>query len=243
MKTLGKIAMVTGAGKRLGRRLALAFADRGYNVVLHYNSSESGAKAVAKLIEEKGRECLLVRADLSKISEIDRAAKEIASEIDSLDVLVHNAAIFPTRKFEEVDAELWDATMNTNLRSIFFLTQALVPLLEKAAAPSIINLASLGGYEPWVNHIPYCVSKAGVVMLTKALAKKLAPAIRVNAIAPGIIVLPDEEVREHLPAQRIPLGRYGTAQDLISAVFFLAETAEYMTGNVLALDGGQLHAR
>ena len=237
-----KIALVTGSGRRLGRRIALGLAEGGYDLILHANRSAQGALKTVDEIKTKGGMAYLVTGDLSRVEDIRKMVEQTEAISDRLDLLVHNAGIFPTRSFEEVDEALWDATLNTNLRSIFFLTQGLLPLLKRAPGSSIVNLASLGGYQPWVNHIPYCVSKAGVVMLTRALAKQLAPGVRVNAIAPGIIVIPGEEEREHAPAGRIPLGRYGSAEDAVRTILFLAESASYITGQIVPLDGGTLAA-
>lgn len=231
--------MVTGAGRRLGKKLALAFADKGYDVIVHYNKTTS-ADQVVQSIRSKGSESIAVQADLRSVAEIQKLTTQVSAWTDYIDVLINNAGIFPTKKFEDVDEALWDETMNTNVRSMFFLTQALLPLLNKAEHPCIVNIASLGGYQPWNNHIPYCISKAGVIMLTRALAKRLAPHIRVNAVAPGIIVLPDEEKRDHPPEERIPLRRYGSSQDFIDAVLFLTGSAQYITGQIIPLDGGLL---
>ncbi len=236
------VAVITGAGRRLGSRLAEAFAERGYDIVLHYNRSRDRAAALAARLKKQGGKVLALRADLADVRQIRAMGRKIAGWTPAVDVLVHNAGVFPTASFAAVTPELWDSTLNLNLRSIFFLTRELLPLLHAASAPSVVAIASLGAYQPWRDHIPYCVSKAGVVMLTRALAKELAPRVRVNAVAPGIIVLPGEEERSHPSAERIPLRRYGTARDYVDTVLFLATTSAYITGQVLPLDGGTLGA-
>ncbi len=237
-----KVALITGAARRLGRALAFAFADNGFDVIIHYNTSEAEAKMVVSEIEMKGKRSIAIQADISDIRGIKNFCEKVSAWTSTLDVLVNNSGIFPTKKFTEVDEALWDETLNTNLRGMFFITQSLLPLMKNTKRASIVNIASLGAFQPWNNHIPYCISKAGVVMLTRALAKTLAPDIRVNAVAPGVIVIPDEENRSRPSAEKIPLKRYGTAKDFVDTVLFLALKADYITGQVIALDGGMLES-
>lgn len=237
-----KVALITGAARRLGKALAFAFADNGFDVIVHYNTSEAEARMVVSEIEMKGKRSIAIQADISDIRGIKNFYEKVNRWTSTLDVLVNNAGIFPTKKFTEVDEALWDETLNTNLRSMFFITQSLLPLMKCTKRASIINIASLGAFHPWNNHIPYCISKAGVVMLTRALAKTLAPDIRVNAVAPGVIVLPDEENKTRFSADKIPLKRYGTAKDFVDTVLFLALKADYITGQVISLDGGILQS-
>ncbi|MBE0644984.1 MAG: SDR family oxidoreductase [Bacteroidetes bacterium] len=235
--TTSKRVFITGSGRRLGRQLAYAFAGRGYDVILHAHESTDGLHEAEAYIRQLGREVFSVQGDLSRVDEIRRMAAEIAERVPRLDVLVNNAGVFPTAAFADVSEEIWDHTNDVNTKSQFFMTQALEPLL-RAAHGCVVNVASAGGYEPWLNHIPYNVSKAGVIMLTRALAKALAPDVRVNAVAPGVIIVPGEETIDHIPASRFPMQRYGTPQDLADAVFFLAEGTSYVTGHVLPVDGG-----
>ncbi|PLX31896.1 MAG: short-chain dehydrogenase [Ignavibacteria bacterium] len=207
--------------------------------MLHARHSVEGMAQAAEEIRDRGRRVWTVSGDLSSVPEIHRIANEVKESIGRLDVLVNNAGVFPTAGFEDVTEEIWDSTLNTNTRSQFFLTQALVPLL-RVAQGCVVNLASAGGYEPWRTHIPYNVSKAGVIMLTRALAKELAPEIRVNAVAPGVIIVPGEETIDHIPETRFPMQRYGTPKDLADAVLFLAEGTSYITGHVLPVAGGSL---
>lgn len=232
-----KRVFITGSGRRLGRQLAYAFADKGYDLILHANKSLDELREAESRIRGNGRDVFSVTGDLRSVEEIRRMAGEIRERVSRLDVLVNNAGVFPTASFDEVTEEIWDDTLGINTKSQFFMTQALAPLL-RAARGCVINFASAGAFEPWNSHIPYNVSKAGVVMLTRAMAKALAPEVRVNAVAPGIIIVPGEETIDHIPATRFPMQRYGTPDDLSAAVLFLAEGTDYITGHVLPVTGG-----
>jgi pteridine reductase len=189
----------------------------------------------------QGRQAWCVTGNLADVADIRAIGVALRASVPRLDVLVNNAGVFPAARFEDVTPDMWDETHAVNTRSMFFLAQECAPLL-RAAGGCIVNMASAGGRAPWSMHIPYNVSKAGVIMLTRALAKALAPDVRVNAIAPGIILVPGEESIEHIPAARFPLARHGTIEDLTQAVRFLIE-ARYLTGHVLPLDGGQADIR
>ncbi len=230
---------ITGSGRRLGRQLAYAFAAKGYDVILHAHESAEGLREAEEHIRRLGCEVFSVRGDLSRVADIRRMAAEISEQVPELDVLVNNAGVFPSAAFDEVTEEIWDHALDVNTKSQFFMTQALAPLL-RAARGCVVNVASAGGFEPWRNHIPYNVSKAGVIMLTRAMAKALAPDVRVNAVAPGVIIVPGEEVLDHIPASRFPMQRYGTPEDLAEAVFFLTEGSSYITGHILPVAGGAL---
>jgi pteridine reductase len=234
-----KISLVTGSGRRLGKHIALGLARGGYDVVLHACSSVDGMHAVAEQIRAMGRRAWTFEADLSEAGQAARLARDVLETTGRLDVLVNNAGIFPKAAYDEVSEVMWDEVMNTNLRSVFFLSQNCAGALRDAHG-SIVNIASSGAYSPWADHIPYSVSKAGLVMLTKALAKVLAPDVRVNAVAPGLIHMPgDEPAPPELPVDRFPLKRYGNVDDVINAILFLTDTADYVTGHVLLLDGGR----
>ena len=233
-----RIAFVTGSGRRLGRRIAYALADAGYDIVLHANASIDGMNEAAARIRSNGRTAWSLTGDLSRADHIRSIGEALRATVPRLDVLVNNAGVFPTASFDAVTEELWDWTMAVNTRSMFFLSRECAGLL-RASRGCIVNMASAGAFQAWTNHIPYNVSKAGVVMLTRALAKTFAPDIRVNAIAPGVVIVPDEEERTHIPADRIPLGRHGSVEELTRSVLFLVEAA-YLTGHVLPVDGGSI---
>jgi NAD(P)-dependent dehydrogenase (short-subunit alcohol dehydrogenase family) len=234
--SIGKVVFITGSGRRLGRQLAYAFADAGYDVVLHAHSSVEGMKEAAERISASGKKVFCVQGDLAGVPEIRRIAEEVLNATPRLDVLVNNAGIFPVVSFEETTEELWDQTLNVNTRSMFFLTQALAPALRSARG-NVVNIASLGGLQAWKSSVPYSVSKAGVIMLTRSLAKILAPDICVNALAPGVITIQGEEQHERISPERIPMQKYGTVRDLADAALFLAAT-RYITGHILPVDGG-----
>ena len=232
-----KVAFITGSGRRLGRQMAYALADAGYDIVLHAHKSLEGMAEAREIIRQKGRRVWTFAGDLARIEDIRNIGRMLYRELPFLDVLVNNAGVFPEATFENITPEIWDSTQAINTRAMFFLTQECAALLRTREG-CVINMASAGGFQAWTKHIPYNVSKAGVVMLTKVLAKALAPGVRVNAIAPGIILVPgEEEAAAQIPADRIPLQRYGSIEDLTLAVMYLIE-ANYLTGHILPVDGG-----
>ena len=238
MKLSGRVALVTGAGKRLGRAVALRLAEEGADVAVHYHTSEADAKEVVAAIEKLGRHATAIPANLGSVEEIRRLVAEAGSEFGRLDVLVNSAAIFLPASIFSTREEIWDASLDTNLKAPFFCAQAAAPLLRRNKG-AIVNLADTGGLLGWPGFIPHSISKAGVVMLTRVLAKALAPDVRVNAIAPGTITMsgdPPEWEREFI--QLSILGRTGRPADIADAVMYLVG-AEFMTGHVLVLDGGR----
>jgi len=239
---MNKNILITGGGRRLGRHLSINFAKIGYNVVIHYNQSEDNAIATRNEIIEFGGNCILIRADVRNKIEVFTAMNLAVEKFGKIDVLVNNAGVFPTKtEFSELSESLWDDTMNVNLRGEFYFSQAFA---RHFAEGRIINIGSIGGAEAWPGRIPYNVSKAAVIHLTRSLALELAPNFSVNCVAPGIIEI-DERAEEliSIPAGRIPFGRYGTADDVFDAVRFFAERTNYITGQVLFVDGGYNLAR
>lgn len=234
--TESPIALVTGSGRRLGRTIALGLAEAGMDIILHANTSKSLLEAVADEVRAFGRHAWILPADLQSMANIDYLVGQVAREPGRLDVLINNAGVFPKAPFGEVTVNQWDEAMSINVRAPFFLAQGLAPLL-RASHGCIVNLASAGAYRVWPNHVPYNVSKAALVMATTALATVLAPEVRVNAIAPGIISLPGEDRQEAIPPERLPLQSYGTPADLVGAVVYLCR-ATHVTGQVLRVDGG-----
>lgn len=234
----GQVALVTGAGRRLGRAVALGLVAEGARIVVHYNRSESQARDVAAEIARGGGEALCLRAELTHNDEIERLFSEAERHFGRLDILVNNAAVFyPTPPGETTEAQ-WDTLVDTNLKAYFFCAQRAAPLLRRSGSGRIVNFASLGGLVSWPNYTAYCVSKAGVMMLTRCLARALGPEITVNAVAPGTISFPEDapEVAEmYIP--RAPLRRTGTPKDIVEAVLYLVK-AEFVTGHVLVVDGG-----
>ena len=187
-----------------------------------------------------GVDVISIKADITNSKQVDEMFRQTIEHFGGLDLLVNNAAIFPpAKKFTEISDELWNYVISTNLTGQFYCARAAGRIMEERGG-KIINFASLGGFQVWKEHIAYNVAKAGVVMLTKALAKALAPKIMVNAIAPGTIIIPGEESGEikHIEEKKIPLKRYGGAGDITSAVLYLAH-ADYVTGQIISIDGGR----
>ena len=234
----GHVALVTGAGKRLGRAVALRLAEEGADVIVHYNSSAAGAEAVAKEVEAMGRRSAALQANLKNVNEIRRLFDEVGKQFGRLDVLVNCAANFLPASIVSTTEEIWDASLDTNLKAGFFCAQAAAPLLRRTNG-TIVNFADAGGLLGWPGYIPHSISKAGVVMLTKVLAKALAPEVRVNAIAPGTISMPGDPPEWEADFVKLaPLRRTGTPADIGDAVSYLVH-ARFLTGHTLVLDGGR----
>jgi NAD(P)-dependent dehydrogenase (short-subunit alcohol dehydrogenase family) len=235
----GKVALVTGAAKRIGRSVALRLAAEGADVAVNYRSSKDEAEQVVAEIAAMGRRAAAFRADVAKRGDVTGMFAAVEKEFGRLDILVNNAGMFFSAKFEELTEEQWDRILNTNLKSQFLCSQAAAPMLRRGGHGRIINFASLGGLLAWPAYTHYCVSKAGVIMLTRCLARALAPEITVNAIAPGTISFPGDapELAEDF-IRRAPLRRTGTPQDIDDAVVFLAQSA-FVTGQVIVVDGGR----
>jgi pteridine reductase len=235
----GRVALVTGAGKRLGRAIALRLADEGADVAVHYGKSEAEAAGVVAEIAKRGRRAIAFQANLTSVSEITSLVAGVAKEFGRLDILVNTAANFLATKFGETSEVQWNASLDTNLKAPFFCSQAAAPLLAKSGKGVIINFADLGGLQGWTEFVPHSISKAGIILLTRVLAKELAPAVRVNALAPGTITMPgDPPEWEQDFIRRAPLKRSGTPQDIADAVSYLIH-AEFITGHVLVVDGGR----
>jgi pteridine reductase len=236
---LKQVALVTGAGKRLGREVALGLAHHGADVVVHYRSSADDARRVVAEIEKLGRHSIALQANLDDLAQIQALFDKAAAQFGRLDILVNSAASFVHTEFGKTTEKEWIESLDTNLKAPFFCSQAAAPLLKKTYG-CIINFTDVGGILGWTGFIPHSISKAGVIMLTKCLAKQLAPEVRVNAIAPGTITLPDDlpELEADFIRQA-PLKRSGRPTDIVDAVTYLA-TAKFVTGHTLAIDGGRV---
>jgi pteridine reductase len=239
MELPGKIALVTGGGRRVGRALALALARGGASVAVHYNESGTGAREVVDTIaKEKGR-AEMFSADLTLPDAASRLIERVVSKFGALDVLVNSAAIMIRTPFGEVTADVWDRIFALNLRAPFFLAQAAAPHLRRSRG-AIVNIADLAAFETWPGYIPHGLTKGGVVQMTRSLARVLAPDVRVNGIAPGAVLLPEDFSSEdalHLK-ETTPLKREGTPDDVASAMLFLLD-ADYITGETIIVDGGR----
>ncbi|HKV60788.1 MAG TPA: SDR family oxidoreductase [Candidatus Acidoferrum sp.] len=234
----GGVALVTGAAKRLGRAVALRLAEEGADVVVHYRSSATDALSAVAEIEKLGRRGFAIAADLGSVSEIKRLFDEAAKQFGRLDVLVNSAANFLPSSIISTTEEVWDTSLDSNLKAPFFCAQAAAPLLRRSKG-CIINFADTGGLLGWPGYIAHSVSKAGVVMLTKVLAKAMAPEVRVNAIAPGTITMPGDPPEWEAEFIKLAaLRRTGAPSDIEDAVVFLAQS-NFITGHVLVVDGGR----
>ena len=235
----GRVALVTGAGQRVGQVIALALGARGMHVVVHHHGSEEGAERTAQLIATEGGTASVARADLTVLDECERLIDDVLAHHGELHTLVNSAAIMLRTPIGEVTAAEWDEMFALNVRAPFFLAQRAAPAL-RASGGTIVNIADLAAFETWPAYVPHGITKAAVVQLTRGLARALAPDVRVNAVAPGAVLLPEgwtEEQAERLRATT-PLGRLGSPDDVAHAVLHLID-AEYVTGEVIRVDGGR----
>jgi NAD(P)-dependent dehydrogenase (short-subunit alcohol dehydrogenase family) len=239
----GKHILITGAAKRIGRSIAEYLASRGARVLLHYGNSRTEAEAVAARCAWGGQPAPLFQADLSRVPDILRMFEEVRGLGLPLDGLVNNAARFTRIQALDVTEEDWDYIHSVNLKAVFFCCQqAAKIMLEQENGGRIVNLSSLGGIRPWAQNAHYCASKAGVIHMTRALAKAFAPKVTVNSVAPGIIPFEErEEPRTLAGIQFTPAGRAGTGTDIAEAVAFFLSNQGYTTGQTLAVDGGLMH--
>jgi len=242
MELHNRVALVTGAGHRVGRAIALALGGRGMRVAVHYNATAAGAEETVEQIRSAGSEAHAIAADLTRAEAANTLISSVSQKFGSLDVLVNSAAVMVRTPFGEVTPKQWDDIMALNLRAPFFLAQAAAPLL-RAARGVIVNIADLAAFETWPGYVPHGISKSGVVHLTRSLARVMAPEVRVAGIAPGTVLLPDnwnEASAEHLRATT-PLERSRSPTDVTSTVLFILDS-DYLTGETIIVDGGR-HVR
>jgi 3-oxoacyl-[acyl-carrier protein] reductase/pteridine reductase len=234
MPLRGKSVLITGAAKRVGRGIALRLAKEGAHVGIHYHTSEAEAHRTA---EDCGG-APLFRANLESVTEIERLFVEVDRQMGPLFALVNNAARFAAADPLEITEADWDFIHNVNLKATFFCCREAARQMRKSGGGRIVNISSLGGLRPWSAHVHYCASKAGVIMLTRALAKAFAPDITVNSVAPGVIPFEDIDARGLTMIQRTPAGRGGTPDEVADAVVYFLKASNFVTGQVLAVDGG-----
>jgi len=245
MKIEGKVALVTGAARRVGRALATALARRGARLAIHYNRSRAQAQALARELRESfACEAITVRAELSDVREVSAMARSVAGRFGAIHVLVNNASVYQKSIFGKTSLKDWDLHLDANLRAPFFLCQAAAPYMIREGQGKIINIADWAALRPYADYIPYCVSKAGLLCLNTALAKELAPKIQVNAIMPGPVLLPEgSTARLRRAIERATLlRRLGTPEDIAQAALFLIESGDFITGAAIPVDGGRLIA-
>lgn len=242
MDLRGRVALVTGAGRRVGRALAVGLGGQGMRVAVHYHASDRGARETADLVASAGGTGALFAADLTSAEAPEQLVRDIIERLGALDVLVNSSAVMERTPLGQVTATAWDAMMALNLRAPFLLAQAAAPHLSEGKG-AIVNIADLAAFETWPAYIPHGISKAGVVYMTGALARVLAPNVRVNAIAPGAVLLPDGWTEDDAARLResTPLARLGSPQDVVDAMLYLLHS-DYVTGETVIVDGGR-HVR
>ncbi|MBI4544681.1 MAG: SDR family oxidoreductase [Gemmatimonadetes bacterium] len=241
MELAGKVALVTGGARRLGRAFCLGLARAGADVVLHYFRSAEAAQHTAAEIVSLGRRVLTVPADVAQKAEVDALVRRTADSFGRLDVLVNSAATFESGPLLGIQEAEWDRVLAVNLKGPFLLAQAAAPLLRQGGGGCIINLADLSAFQPWPAYAHHSVSKAGLVHLTRVLARALAPDIRVNCIAPGTVLPPEDYTDEQIKQSReaSALKRLGSPDDVVEALLFLVRS-DFITGQVLVVDGGRM---
>lgn len=236
-----QVALVTGAGRRIGRVIALTLARAGANVVVNYNQSRREAQATVKEIKPLGVESMTVRADVAKPAEVTAMFGAVQKRFKRLDILVNNAGIFFPVRWDKLREKDWDRILGTNLKGQFFCAQAAARIMLRQGRGSIVNISSLGGLQAWPKYMHYCASKAGLIMLTRCLAKALAPNISVNSVAPGTILFPGENRGREMEKiiRATPLKKAGRPEDIAEMVLYLATHGEFITGQVFVVDGGK----
>ena len=239
-----RVALITGSARRLGKDIAVTVAEEGYDVVLNYSSSdENTVNKTVELIEKCGVRVLPCRADVSNVDEIKSMFRTVEDEYGTLDLLINNAGMFENVDFFDIDEKLFDEFVGVNLKGVLFCSIEAAKLMQKNDNEhcNIINIASLGGILNWTGYIPYCISKAGVIKFTQLAAKRLAPKILVNAIAPGTIVIENDENSsvKQSEVSKYPLKRFGNSDDITSLIRYLIKENKFITGHTFVVDGGR----
>jgi len=245
----GKTALVTGAARRLGRTSALALARAGADVAITFKDSSREAREAVVDLSSLGVRAFALRCDVTDEASVRAAMKEAGRELGRIDILVNNAANYETVEFEKITLRQWDAIFASNTRGPFLVTREALKWMRRdrgrgvkkaALEAKIINMGSLGGFLPWASHAHYCSSKAALHMLTKVMAKALAPEIAVNAVAPGMIDLGEKSAAAFMRrmARQTPMRRNGRAEEIAAAVLFFASAPHFITGQILTVDGG-----
>jgi NAD(P)-dependent dehydrogenase (short-subunit alcohol dehydrogenase family) len=235
----GKVCLITGGARRLGRGFALGLAAAGADVAITFLNSAPAAQHTVIDVASLGVRSVALRCDVRDQKSIRSTIKEVVRELGGIDILINNAANYEAAKFEELTLQQWDDIFATNARGPFLVSREALKHL-RARQGKIINLGSLGGLRPWATHAHYCSSKAALTMLTKVMAKALAPNIAVNCVAPGMIDLGEKAAASFMKkmAAKTPMRRNGSAEDVAAAVLFFATAPHFITGQVLVVDGG-----
>ncbi|MBI4475290.1 MAG: SDR family oxidoreductase [Acidobacteria bacterium] len=240
MNIAGKVALITGAAKRIGRAIAVELARRGAHIGIHYRSNEADAKETLRLVREAGSDGVIARAELTKVDEVAALVDHVASTLGGIGILINNASVFAPNSPDQTTPADWDAQMDSNAKAPFLVAQHAARHMMKAGHGKIINIADVAGEIVWQNYFPYSISKAALIAVNRGLAKSYAPAIQVNAIAPGPVLFPEyyTEDQKQYAIDRTLLKRAGSPQDIVNAIVFLIEN-DYITGELLHVDGGR----
>jgi len=233
----GKVALVTGGGKRLGRELALGLAEAGADVVITFRNSYNEAAKTLLEIETNEVRGFVIEMDVRDEQSVSRAIHSTLARAGRLDILINSAAVFETAALDQISLDQWDRVFETNTRGPFLVAREALPYL-RASGGRIVNLGSLGAMQSWSTHGHYCASKAALHSLTKTMAKAFAPEVSVNCVAPGWVQMGSGQVDAGRFAARTPMGRNASAADVLEAVLFFATGPNFITGQVLVVDGG-----
>jgi pteridine reductase len=242
MELRGRWALVTGAARRVGRAIARELATHGTHVVVHYHTSQEEAAGAVAELEGLGVQAIAVRADLTRADEVRALAEAAERQPGGIAVLVNSASNYFHVPFDDLTENVWDASLDTNLKGPFLLAWHLGRAMRARGAGRIVNITDWAGERPYVGYLPYAVSKAGLICLTKALAKELAPEVTVNAVSPGPVLPPENmsDAEKQAIVRATPLRRLGRPEDVARCVRFLVEEADFTTGAVYLVDGGRL---
>lgn len=241
MEISNKVALITGSSDRVGRIIALTLSAKGAKVAIHYYSNEDKALDTQREIERLGSKSMILCGDISQRKDWMDMVNKIKDRWGRIDILVNNAAIFYPTPFFEITDDQWDHFMDTNLRGTFYGCQIIGELMYRQKLGKIINIADVSAQNVWPGYIPYCISKAGVIALTRGLSKVLAPYVTVNAVSPGTVLLAEnynQEEEDYL-ISRTPLKRIGTPEDIANTIAFLIEGSDFITGEIINVDGGR----
>ena len=240
MEIKGKTVLITGAAKRVGQAIALHMAEKGADIILHYHRSKKEAETAREEIKKLGVECRLAQADLADTQQIFKMTQDVYKKSPSVDILVNSASLFYKTPFKDVQESDWDKIMGANLKGPFLLSKEIGNKMMSSRGGKIINIADWSGFRPYKDYAPYCVSKGGLITLTKTLARDLAPKVTANAIAPGPVLKPENlsEEENEIAIKKTLLGRWGSPRDIANAVSFLVES-DFINGIVLVVDGGR----
>lgn len=244
MDIKSKVALITGGAHRVGKAMALGLAKEDVKLALHYNQSEHAAQETLSEIQSLGKKAILIQGDFSKVDQIEKVVNTCYEYYQSIDILINNAAVYFKTPLLETSEEQWDELFNINLRAPYFCSQVAAQMMKKQNSGKIINIADVAGISPWPDYIPYSATKAGLISITKGMAIALAPQIQVNAIASGTVLMTENATSDYTNKikDETLLKKIGSPQDIVNTVIFLLKGSDYLTGEVIVVDGGRLLA-